>query len=164
MPPGHPQPADSHSLITLFFTMLLRRAFSTARLVAEPPAALRRKQEHVEAALRIVHAYSTARYNESVDLSVVLNVDAKRSDERVRGMTLLPHGTGRTTRVAVFARGAAAEEARDAGADVRERSTQSCMRCSCALLLPLHARHASPCLVPMLNGWASLALLAGGRC
>jgi len=65
-----------------------------------------------------VRAYAVARYPESVDIAVRLNVDIKRSDERVRGSVLLPHGTGKTTRVAVFARGELAEEARAAGAEV----------------------------------------------
>ena len=77
-----------------------------------------RRVEHVAEALRLVRAFSAARFDEKVDLAIRLNVDAKRTDERVRGTVLLPHGTGKTVRVAVFARGALADEAREAGADV----------------------------------------------
>ena len=73
---------------------------------------LARRSQHLLDAVRIVHAYSTSRYDESVDISVVLNVDYKRSDERVRGNVLLPHGVGKTTRVCVFAQGQLADEAR----------------------------------------------------
>lgn len=77
-----------------------------------------KRSDHIDDALRIVRAYATSRFDESVDIAVVLNSDYKRSDERVRGTVLLPHGVGRTTRVAVFARNELAEEARAAGADV----------------------------------------------
>jgi len=69
-------------------------------------------------ALRLVRAGASARFNESVDMMVQLNVDTKRSDERVRGRATLPHGVGRSLRLAVFARGEKADEARAAGADV----------------------------------------------
>lgn len=88
-------------------------------LSSQPPRGEEAKrQAHVDEALRIVHAYATSRFDESVDISVVLNSDYKRSDERVRGTILLPHGVGKTTRVAVFARNELAEEARAAGADI----------------------------------------------
>lgn len=84
----------------------------------ETPKVRQKREEHLGAALRIVKAYATGRFDESVDIAIKLNVDAKRSDERVRGTAELPHGTGRTVRVAVFARGDLADEARAAGADV----------------------------------------------
>jgi len=68
-------------------------------------------------ALEIVKTCATAKFKESVDLSINLGVDAKKSDQNVRGSTTLPHGNGKTVRVAVFAQGAKAQEARDAGAD-----------------------------------------------
>ena len=83
-----------------------------------------KRSEHVEEALRIVRAYATRRYEESVDLALILNVDAKQTHERVRGMATLPHGTGRSVRVAVFARDELAEEARAAGADVSALRTR----------------------------------------
>lgn len=80
--------------------------------------AVRQRAAHLDEALKIVRAYAVARYPESVDIAIRLNVDAKRSDERVRGSVVLPHGTGKTTRVAVFAQGELADEARAAGAEV----------------------------------------------
>ena len=59
-----------------------------------------------------------AKFDESVELAVNLGVDPRQSDQNVRGMVSLPHGTGRTVRVAVFAQGAKADEARQAGAEV----------------------------------------------
>jgi len=72
----------------------------------------------LEAALELVKTNATAKFKESVDLSINLGVDAKKSDQNVRGSTTLPHGNGKTVRVAVFAQGAKAKEALDAGADV----------------------------------------------
>jgi len=69
-------------------------------------------------ALKIVKETATAKFDESVDLAVLLGIDAKKSDQNVRGSVVLPAGTGRTVRVAVFAQGAKAEEAKAAGADV----------------------------------------------
>jgi len=69
-------------------------------------------------ALKIVKETATAKFDESVDLAVVLGIDAKKSDQSVRGSVVLPAGTGRAVRVAVFAQGAKAEEARAAGADL----------------------------------------------
>ncbi len=69
-------------------------------------------------ALSLVKEMSTAKFNESVDVSVNLGVDPRKSDQVVRGSTLLPHGSGKTTRVAVFAQGAAADAAKEAGADI----------------------------------------------
>ena len=93
------------------------RALSSRSASADPRRDAARAA-HLDEALRLVHAHAVARYDESVDMAIRLNVDVKRSDERVRGMALLPHGTGRSVRVAVFARGDLADEAREAGADV----------------------------------------------
>ena len=71
----------------------------------------------LEQALDIVKTCATAKFKESVDLSINLGIDAKKSDQNVRGSTTLPHGNGKTVRVAVFAQGAKAQEAKDAGAD-----------------------------------------------
>jgi large subunit ribosomal protein L1 len=72
----------------------------------------------VQDALKIVKENATAKFNESVDVSLNLGVDAKKSDQAVRGSIVLPQGTGKTTRVAVFAQGDRAQQARDAGADI----------------------------------------------
>src|SRR5512132_889130 len=69
-------------------------------------------------ALKLVKECATAKFDESVDVSVQLGIDAKKSDQSVRGSVVLPAGTGKTKRVAVFAQGAKADEARAAGADV----------------------------------------------
>ncbi|MDR0276226.1 MAG: 50S ribosomal protein L1 [Burkholderiaceae bacterium] len=69
-------------------------------------------------ALALVKEYATAKFDESIDVAVQLGIDAKKSDQVVRGAVVLPGGTGKTKRVAVFAQGAKAEEAKAAGADV----------------------------------------------
>jgi large subunit ribosomal protein L1 len=69
-------------------------------------------------ALGIVKEAATAKFDESIDVAVQLGIDAKKSDQVVRGAVVLPNGTGKTKRVAVFAQGAKAEEAKAAGADI----------------------------------------------
>jgi large subunit ribosomal protein L1 len=66
----------------------------------------------------MVKEAATAKFDESIDVAVQLGIDAKKSDQVVRGAVVLPNGTGKTTRVAVFAQGAKAEEAKAAGADI----------------------------------------------
>jgi large subunit ribosomal protein L1 len=72
----------------------------------------------IDNALAIVKECANAKFDESIDVAVQLGIDAKKSDQVVRGAVVMPHGTGKTKRVAVFAQGAKAEEARAAGADV----------------------------------------------
>ncbi len=69
-------------------------------------------------AIVIVKECATAKFDESIDVAVQLGIDAKKSDQVVRGAVVLPNGTGKTKRVAVFAQGAKADEARAAGADI----------------------------------------------
>jgi large subunit ribosomal protein L1 len=69
-------------------------------------------------ALGLLKECASAKFTESVEVSVNLGVDPRKSDQVVRGATVLPNGTGKTVRVAVFAQGAAADAAREAGADV----------------------------------------------
>jgi large subunit ribosomal protein L1 len=71
-----------------------------------------------EEAIKLVKGCKTARFDESVDVAIKLGVDPRHADQMVRGAVVLPHGTGKTVRVAVFAKGAKAQEAKDAGADV----------------------------------------------
>jgi large subunit ribosomal protein L1 len=69
-------------------------------------------------ALALVKEFAVAKFDESIDVAVQLGIDAKKSDQVVRGAVVLPNGTGKTKRVAVFAQGAKAEEAKAAGADI----------------------------------------------
>ncbi|MGQ3118352.1 MAG: 50S ribosomal protein L1 [Hydrogenophaga sp.] len=69
-------------------------------------------------ALAIIKECANAKFDESIDVAVQLGVDAKKSDQVVRGAVVMPNGTGKTKRVAVFAQGAKAEEAKAAGADI----------------------------------------------
>ena len=78
----------------------------------------RTKLYKLEDAVKLVKTNATAKFDETVELSINLGVDPKHADQMVRGVVNLPNGTGRTLRVAVFARGAKADEAREAGADV----------------------------------------------
>lgn len=78
----------------------------------------RMKLYPVQDALRIVKENATAKFNESVDVSINLGIDAKKSDQAVRGSIVLPQGTGKTVRVAVFAQGEKAQQAKNAGADI----------------------------------------------
>jgi len=72
----------------------------------------------IDQALAIVKECAVAKFDESIDVSVQLGIDAKKSDQVVRGAVVMPNGTGKTKRVAVFAQGAKAEEAKAAGADI----------------------------------------------
>ena len=69
-------------------------------------------------ALNLVKENATAKFNESIDTVINLGIDARKSDQLVRGALVLPNGTGKVTRVAVFAQGAQAEAAKAAGADI----------------------------------------------
>jgi large subunit ribosomal protein L1 len=69
-------------------------------------------------ALQLVKENATAKFNEGVDVALNLGIDAKKSDQNVRGSVVLPKGTGKTVRVAVFAQGEKAQQAKDAGADL----------------------------------------------
>ena len=65
----------------------------------------------------VVKKFATCKFDESIDVCLHLGIDAKKSDQTVRGSVVLPHGTGKTVRVAVFTQGAKAEEAKAAGAE-----------------------------------------------
>ena len=69
-------------------------------------------------AVALLNEISGSKFNESLDISVNLGIDPKKSDQTVRGATSLPHGSGKEIRVAVFAQGANADEAQEAGADI----------------------------------------------
>jgi large subunit ribosomal protein L1 len=78
----------------------------------------RSKAYEPKAALDLVKKTATAKFDESIDVAVNLGIDSKKSDQVVRGSVVLPRGTGKVVRVAVFAQGPNAEKARNAGADV----------------------------------------------
>jgi large subunit ribosomal protein L1 len=90
----------------------------TKRLKATEALIDRTKTYSVEEAMDIVKKAPPAKFDESVDLSLRLGVDPKHADQMVRGAIVLPHGIGKTVRVAVFAKGEKEREAREAGADV----------------------------------------------
>lgn len=78
----------------------------------------RTKVYSYDSAIAVVKEFATAKFNESIDVSVQLGVDPKKSDQVVRGSVVLPAGTGKVVRVAVFATGEKAEQAKAAGADI----------------------------------------------
>ncbi len=88
------------------------------RLTALQAKVDRNKAYPVAEALALVKETATAKFDESVDAVVNLGIDARKSDQLVRGALVLPHGTGKTSRVAVFAQGANADAAKAAGADI----------------------------------------------
>jgi large subunit ribosomal protein L1 len=78
----------------------------------------REKAYSIDEAVSLLNELATTRFKESIDVAVNLGVDPRKSDQAVRGATTLPHGTGKVTRVAVFAQGANADRAKAAGADI----------------------------------------------
>src|ERR1700743_3043124 len=76
------------------------------------------KSYTVEEAVKMIKSRATAKFDETIELSLNLGVDPKHADQMVRGVVSLPSGTGRSLRVAVFAKGAKAEEGKKAGADL----------------------------------------------
>jgi large subunit ribosomal protein L1 len=76
------------------------------------------KQYPIDEALALVKQFATAKFDESVDVAVNLGIDATKSDQQVRGSTVLPNGTGKKVRVAVFTSGKNADAAREAGAEI----------------------------------------------
>jgi large subunit ribosomal protein L1 len=76
------------------------------------------REYDINEAVALLKELATAKFVESVDVAVNLGIDARKSDQNVRGATVLPHGTGRDIRVAVFTQGANAEAAKEAGADI----------------------------------------------
>ncbi len=78
----------------------------------------RAKTYPIEEALSLVKEVSSVKFDESVDMAINLGVDPKKSDQVVRGATVLPNGTGKNVRVAVFTQGANADAAKEAGADI----------------------------------------------
>lgn len=82
------------------------------------PALNRDKAYELQEAVKLLKSWPSAKFDETVDLAINLNLDPKFNDQNVRGVVAMPHGTGKTIRVAVVARSAAAEHAKKAGADI----------------------------------------------
>ena len=76
------------------------------------------KAYEINEAVELLKELASAKFKESIDVSINLGIDSRKSDQNVRGATVLPHGTGRDVRVAVFTQGANAEAAKAAGADI----------------------------------------------
>ncbi|MDE2130765.1 50S ribosomal protein L1 [mine drainage metagenome] len=91
----------------------LPKRYAAIRAKVEP-----NKLYSVDEALNLIKQCAIAKFDESIDVAVALGIDARKSDQVVRGSVVLPAGTGKIKRVAVFAQGAKAEEAKAAGADV----------------------------------------------
>ena len=72
----------------------------------------------LEGALKLIKERASAKFDETVEVAMNLNLDPRKPDQNLRGAVMLPHGTGKTVRVAVFARGDRAKEAETAGADI----------------------------------------------
>ena len=87
-----------------------------ARLIREKVDATR--EYGIEEAVSLLKELATAKFNESVDVAINLGIDPRKSDQNVRGATVLPNGTGKDVRVAVFTQGANADAAKEAGADI----------------------------------------------
>lgn len=91
---------------------LSKRAKVIGERLAEP------QMRAVEEAFKLLKEVSAVKFDETVDVSINLGIDARKSDQAVRGATVLPNGTGKTVRVAVFAQGENVEAAKEAGADI----------------------------------------------
>ena len=90
----------------------------TKKQKAQLPTVDREKLYAVNDAIGLVKSNATAKFDETIEVSLNLGVDPRHADQMVRGVVTLPSGTGKTVRVAVFAKGAKADEATAAGADV----------------------------------------------
>ena len=93
-------------------------AKSSKRFAAISEKVDKTKQYPIEDGLQLLKDLSTAKFDEGVDAAINLGVDPRKSDQNVRGSSVLPNGTGKTVRVAVFTQGENAEKALAAGADV----------------------------------------------
>ena len=91
----------------------------TSKRMAKAREGLKVGQEYsIEEAVKLVKERATTKIDETVDIAMNLGVDPRHSDQMVRGTVQLPHGTGKSVRIAVFAKDAKAKEAQDAGADI----------------------------------------------
>ncbi len=93
-------------------------AFQSKKVKAQASSVDREKLHGVDEAIALVKTNATAKFDETIEVALNLGVDPRHADQMVRGVVSLPKGTGKTVRVAVFAKDAKADEARAAGADV----------------------------------------------
>lgn len=94
------------------------RAAGGKRMLAVWNGINRDKAYGIDSAVKLIKERAKAKFDETIEISMNLGVDPKHADQMVRGVCMLPNGSGRTARVAVFARGAKADEAKAAGADI----------------------------------------------
>ena len=94
----------------------------TSKLGKKRTAAFKRvdrtQRYKIGEAMKLVKGCKTSKFDEAVDVAINLSVDPRHADQMVRGAVVMPHGTGKSIRVAVFAKGPKAKEAQDAGADI----------------------------------------------
>jgi large subunit ribosomal protein L1 len=93
--------------------MAVGKRYAKAREGIDPAAVY-----NLPEAVRLIKTRATAKFDETIELALNLNIDPRKAEQNLRGTVMLPHGTGKTLRVAVFARGDRAEEAKAAGADL----------------------------------------------
>jgi large subunit ribosomal protein L1 len=93
-------------------------AFQSKKAKTLATAVDREKLHGVDEAIGLAKTHATAKFDETIEVALALGVDPRHADQMVRGVVTLPKGTGKTVRVGVFAKGAKADEAREAGADV----------------------------------------------
>lgn len=93
-------------------------AFVSKRIKKINTAIDKKTQYSLADAVKVIKENATAKFDETVEIAMNLNVDAKKAEQNLRGVLQLPNGTGKTYRVAVFAKGPKADEAKEAGADI----------------------------------------------
>lgn len=118
MAPQHLQPARASLFPQFARPVQFMQPSVVAQAVKNPPVKKDLTEYTVKEALMKIKAKTNAKFDETIDVAVNLGVDHKKSDQSVRGVTILPAGTGKTVRVAVFAKGDKVAEAEEAGADI----------------------------------------------
>src|SRR6202162_6681372 len=116
MPPSRPSPGRHARWVCRLWSEGMSKIGK--RLKAAREGVDREKAYAIDEAIKVVKERAKAKFDETVEVSMNLGVDPKHADQMVRGVCNLPNGSGRTVRVAVFARAGKAEEAEGAGADI----------------------------------------------
>lgn len=117
------------------------------------------KAYSIEEAVALLAELSTVKFKESVDVAINLGVDPRKSDQVVRGATVMPNGTGKDVRVAVFTQGANADAAKEAGADIvgMDDLAEQVKKASWILTSLLHRRTPCVSLVNWVRFWVPAA-------